>query len=116
MASDSQADKTVKKKLLLVLSSWRDQFKSDPSMTIAAGLYRQCRGDPSKRLSQREFAHLIGLPDEVDKKKVEKEEAKKRAKREKEEKARKDEEDRRQRERNGHQPRRAPFDFEKVVS
>ncbi|KAF8898967.1 hypothetical protein BD779DRAFT_1795515 [Infundibulicybe gibba] len=82
ISSDSNADKRVKKKLLLILGSWRDQFKSDPSMSLVAGLYKQCRG--GRRLSQQELGHLVGLPGAEPDHKNEREEAKKAAKREKE--------------------------------
>ena len=108
LASDPNTDKRVNKKLLLVLKSWRDQFKSDPSMTLVAGLYKQCRGD-GRPLSQQELTHLIGLPSAAEDKKREKEEAKEKAKREKEEK------ERRRKERNEEsRPTRTPFEFEKV--
>ncbi|RDB29003.1 Protein lsb5 [Hypsizygus marmoreus] len=116
ISADSTADKRVRKKLLLVLASWRDQFKSDPSMSLIAGLYSQCSRE-GRRLSQQEVSHLIGLPTVEDKKRAEKEEAKKTAKREKEEakeRARKEAEERRQKERNAaSRSRRAPFNFEK---
>jgi hypothetical protein len=34
----------VKKKLLLMLASWKNQYQNDPSMSMFAGLYGQCRG------------------------------------------------------------------------
>lgn len=122
LASDPGTDKRVYKKLLMVLGSWRDQFKTDPSMTLVAGLYKQCRGE-GRRLSQQEVAHLIGIPPAVeDKKKTEreqKEEVKRKAKQEKQEneRRRREEEERLQRERTeGNQTRRSRFQFEKVHS
>lgn len=119
LASDPSTDKKVYKKLLLVLGSWRDQFKGDPSMTLVAGLYKQCRGE-GRRLSQQEVAHMVGIsPTAEDKKKTEreqKEEAKRKAKQEKQEneKRRREEEERRRKERTeGNKPKRALFPFEK---
>ncbi|KAF9460132.1 hypothetical protein BDZ94DRAFT_1223642 [Collybia nuda] len=113
IASDSNADKRVKKKLLLVLASWRDQFKDDPSMTLIAGLFKQCRGE-GRRLSSQELAHLAGL-DYNNEDSRKKDEAKRKAKREKEEardRLKREENEQRHRERNG-RTNRAPFDFEK---
>jgi hypothetical protein len=121
LASDPSTDKRVNKKLLLVLGSWRDQFKNDPSMKLVAGLYKQCRGD-GRRLSQQELSHLIGIaPTAEDKKKAEREEAKRKVKQHKEEKEKerrqREDEERRQRERTEeNRPRRTLFDFEKVRS
>ncbi|KAF8167688.1 hypothetical protein B0H34DRAFT_682695 [Crassisporium funariophilum] len=111
IAFDSNADKRVKKKLILVLGSWRDQFKSDPSMALVAGLYQQCRGD-GKRVGQQELAHMMGLSlTAEEKKRYEKEDAKKKAKKDRGERERaerrlKEEEDRKRK-------KRVPFDFEK---
>jgi len=107
LSNDSGADKRVKKKLLMVLGSWREQYKDDPSMTVVAGLYKQCRGT-GPRVNQDELANLMGLnlPTE-EKKRTDKHETKKKAKLEKE-RAKKEEEDR--------QKKRVPFDFEKVNS
>ncbi|CAA7265956.1 unnamed protein product [Cyclocybe aegerita] len=107
LANDYNTDKRVKKKVLLVLASWREQYKDDPSMSTVAGLYRQCRGAERRPVGQQELAHMMGLsttPEE--KRKSEKEEAKKLAKqREKEEEARRLEEAKKK--------KRVPFDFEK---
>jgi hypothetical protein len=119
LATDPNTDRRIYKKLILVLGSWRDQFKNDPSMKLVAGLYSQCRGE-GRRLSQQELSHLIGIaPTAEDKKKAEKEEAKRKVKKQKEEKERRQREDeeRRQRERTeGNRPTRTRFDFEKVRS
>jgi hypothetical protein len=103
LSNDSSADKRVKKKLLIVLGSWREQYKDDPSMSNVAGLYKHCRGE-GRRISQQEMANLAGLNlNEEEKRRTEKQEAKKKAKLERAKK----EEDR-------HNKKRAPFDFEKV--
>ncbi|KAJ7651724.1 hypothetical protein DFH06DRAFT_1207948 [Mycena polygramma] len=110
LANDSNTDKKVKKKLLLVLASWQDQFKTDSSMTIVAGLYKQVRHDRTERSHQLE---TLGLPD------VEalEREAKKKAKQEREqakEKQRLEEAERRRKEKERkNRPKRAPFDFQK---
>jgi hypothetical protein len=108
LSNDSTADKRVKKKLLMVLGSWREQYKDDPSMSVVAGLYKQCRGT-GPRHNQEELANLMGLslPTEENKR-TDKQEAKKKAKLEKE-RAKKEVEDRLKK-------KRVPFDFEKVDS
>ena len=121
LASDPGTDKTVYKKLLMVLGSWRDQFKDDPSMTLVAGLYKQCRGQ-NRQLSPQGVTHLIGVPPAVeDKKKIEreqKEDAKRKAKQEKQEneRRRREEEERLRRERTEGNNSRRLFQFEKVHS
>lgn len=104
IANDPNADKRVKKKLILVLGSWRDQFKSDPSMALVAGLYKQCRGD-SRRIGQQELPEVgeyLVSPQPEDKK-AEKEDLKKKEQQERAAKA----QDRQKK-------KRSPFDFEKV--
>ncbi|KAG6821395.1 hypothetical protein H0H93_014192 [Arthromyces matolae] len=111
LSADHSADKKVRKKLLAVLASWHEQFKSDPSMSAIAGLYKQCSRE-GRRQSYHDVAHLIGMPLE-EKKKKDEEEAKQAVKREKEQaKARKLDEERQKRLRQS-QPARTPFVFEK---
>jgi len=113
MTIDPGTNQKVKRKLVAVLASWHQQFKSDPSMALVAGLYKQCKPD-SRRISQQN-AELAGLGlsnFEYERKKLEKDEAKKKAKREKEE-ARERERIRREQERSSGNKRGA-FDFEKV--
>jgi hypothetical protein len=116
LASDPSTDAKVKTKLFAVLASWNAQFKSDPSMSLVANLYKQCR--PS---TQRDRAFPdSALDNDFERKRAQKEEVKKRAKKEKEEakeaeRARKEEEATRERERtkNMHKGKRPPFNFEK---
>lgn len=116
---DNNVDKRVQKKMMLVLMSWHEQFKSDPSMTVVAGLYQQCKRE---KRHVYELTDAVGLTDNSElKRRAEKEEAKRKAKQEKEEareRARLQEEEREERRRkekqNKNRPRRAPFDFEKV--
>ncbi|KAJ7170100.1 hypothetical protein C8R46DRAFT_1091114 [Mycena filopes] len=112
LANDPSTDKKVKKKLILILGSWADQFKSEPSMSAVAGLYKQTRHDRHERTHHLE---TLGLPD-VDA--IERESKKKaKAKEERSQakaKLRQDEVDRRRREKERkNKPKRAPFDFEK---
>jgi len=108
IANEPNTDKRVKKKLILVLASWRDRYKDDPSMSVVAGLYSQCRIDP-KRITHQEIVNLMGLSQSSEeKRRIEKQEAKLKAKQEKEERARKEEDNR-------HKKKTAAFDFEKVV-
>ncbi|KAJ7631181.1 hypothetical protein FB45DRAFT_559037 [Roridomyces roridus] len=109
LANDSFTDKKVKKKLLLVLASWHDQFKSDPSMSIVAGLYKQ-----PKPTQHSQNLNTMGLPDPEA---LDREAKRKAAKLEKEqakEKERLAELERRRLEKERkNRPKRAPFDFEK---
>ncbi|KAG5654705.1 hypothetical protein H0H81_007461 [Sphagnurus paluster] len=115
MSADSNVDQRVRKKLMLVLASWRDQFQSDPSMAPIAGLYKQCSRE-TRRRSNQEVMSVVNYPAE-DTKRIEKEDAKARARKEKEQvKARKLEEERQRRLRQNQErrtPPRAPFVFEK---
>ena len=44
MSQDSLVDLSVRKKLMRILYGWYRQFKDDPSMRVAAGLYVACGG------------------------------------------------------------------------
>ncbi|TFK56705.1 hypothetical protein OE88DRAFT_1730168 [Heliocybe sulcata] len=118
LSSDPSTDPKVKKKLLSVLASWKNQFQGDPSMSLVANLYNQCRPrtsarvDPSSVWANDTESQRASL--EYDKKKREekekKEEAKRKAKEEKErEKQKREEELRKAKMRT----KRRPFDFEK---
>jgi len=128
LATDSGTDPRVKKKLISVFASWHSQFKTDSSMTLVAGLYRQYRpADQRSRQTgdanvEQLFSKIgIGAPagsdigmsaefEKMRKEKDDKELAKKKAK-EAKEKARRAEEDAK---RKRNRPRRQVFDFEKV--
>lgn len=105
-------DKKVKKKLVLVLASWQEQYKTQPSLANLAGLYKQVRHD---REDRSQTLHTMALPD------VEamEREARRKAKQEREqakEKQRLEEAERRRKEKERkNRPKRAPFDFEKVA-
>lgn len=102
VGSDSSGDKRVKKKLLLVLTSWREEYKDDPSMTYFANLYKQCR--VTDRKNQPEMYQLLGVPDiNEEQRRFEKAKAKeKAAKEEDKSKASKP------------KTKRVPFEFERV--
>ncbi|KAF6766616.1 hypothetical protein DFP72DRAFT_26129 [Ephemerocybe angulata] len=106
IGSDITVNKRVKKKLLLVLGSWKEQYASDPSMSLVAGLYKQCR--VSERREQNLY-DLVGLNVEEEKKRIEKQK-KKEEKLALKERARKEEEERRK---NKNKPKRVPFNFER---
>lgn len=121
LASESGTDPKVKKKLVSVLAAWRRQFKDDPSMTLVARLYDQCKLAQNDRASadRRAIENVnlgIGLDVEYVEKRRKEEEAKRRkdedkrkAKEEKERRKREEEE----RKRKASQPRRRkPFNFE----
>ncbi|KAG6877876.1 hypothetical protein C0993_002877 [Termitomyces sp. T159_Od127] len=59
LSADYNADKKVRKKLMAVLASWQEQFKSDPSMSVLAGLYKQCVREGRSQTYQ-DVSHLIG--------------------------------------------------------
>jgi hypothetical protein len=85
LSSDPNADKKVKKKLLLMLASWRDQYQNDTSMSLFAGLYRQCKSDYRVQSPPPELAHMV-IQD------TGKEEKKKAKQKEREERKKKEEE------------------------
>lgn len=106
-----------------MLAAWRRQFKDDPSMTLVARLYDQCKLAQNDRASadRRAIENVnlgIGLDVEYVEKRRKEEEAKRRkdedkrkAKEEKERRKREEEE----RKRKASQPRRRkPFNFEEV--
>ncbi|KAK0455974.1 hypothetical protein EV421DRAFT_1895243 [Armillaria borealis] len=103
LASDSYADKRVKKKLVLVLKSWHEQFQSDPSMSMFSNLYSQ---------TVRDRPHVTDtyLDPEVQQRKVEEAKRKAQEKAEAKERQKLEEE---KRKKNKPKPKRAPFDFEK---
>ncbi|KAG1828383.1 hypothetical protein EV424DRAFT_1386164 [Suillus variegatus] len=117
LSTDPTTDQKVKKKLMVVLASWHSQFKDDPSMSVVAGLFRQCR--PADRRSQGYSNNADPLShgpssdyERKMKERDEKELAKQQAKLEKQEakkRARKAEEDARKKKARS---RRPPFDFE----
>lgn len=106
LSSDPHVDKKVKKKLLLMLASWRDQYQTDPSMSLFAGLYRQCRSDYRVQSPPPELAHMV-VQD------TSKEEKKKAKQKEREERKKKEEEAKRLKTAKGG---RAPFNLEKVAT
>ncbi|TRM65906.1 hypothetical protein BD626DRAFT_566549 [Schizophyllum amplum] len=89
LASDSATDKKVKRKLLLVLGSWHEQFKGDPSMSMVSGLYKQYRPVERRPIEEDPKGEGGGKGEEE-----------------------KEEEEARVRARNKNRPRRAPFNFE----
>jgi len=117
LASDPSTDMKIKKKLLSVLASWNDQFKSDPSMSIVVNLYRQCRPADARRRANVDQDVSQARDDEYDRKreeKIAKEEAKRRQKLEKEAqraRLRQEEESKRKRVKD---KSRKPFNFEEV--
>jgi hypothetical protein len=129
LATDSGTDPKVKRKLISVFASWHSQFKTDPSMTLVAGLYRQYRPADRRSRQHPDDTHVeqliskvgvgadtggdVGMSVEYERRRKEKEEkqlAKMKAK-EAKENARRAEEDAK---RKKNRPRRQPFDFDKV--
>ncbi|KAF7311097.1 VHS domain protein [Mycena chlorophos] len=111
LATDSNTDKKVKKKVQLVLASWADQFKNDPSMSGIAGLYKQTRNDRHERSNQLE---MMGVPDmEAIERRKQKQEAREAREREAREAKEREAEARRKEKERKNRPKRAPFDFEK---
>ena len=128
MASDPTLDPKVKKKLIAVLAAWHAQFKDDPSMTLVAGLYKQCRLDTTHRNSAQ--LHMQGLVmdtenerkarEERERREEEKRKAKEeeRLRKEEEERRRKAEKEERKKKKTSNttqtKPKRKPFNFEEV--
>lgn len=86
LSADPATDANVKKKLLLILSSWKRQFQGDSKMTLVASLYDQCRPVQRRSVDYGPSAEIERRKEKEREKEAqrrEKEEAKKRAKREK---------------------------------
>jgi hypothetical protein len=113
LASDPSTDTKVRKKILSVLASWKMQFDSDPSMSLVAGLYQQCKPRSSReKEKEREREDVVSADEERRREKAEK---KKREKKEKEDKERaKRAEEERKRSGKNKTIRKSTFDFEKV--
>lgn len=109
ITADPSGDPRVKKKVLLVLASWEQQYKSDPQMAHVAGLYRQCK---QHRITQQQtidnVVTSLGLPNQ-ESEATRRKRAKKEAKEAKEKERQQKEEERLRQNR----PRRPAFDFEK---
>ncbi|KAL7285408.1 hypothetical protein ACG7TL_000504 [Trametes sanguinea] len=120
LAADPGTDPKVKKKLASVLAAWHLQFKDDPSMTLVANLYKQCKIAHTHRVTsdhQNIINAGLGPDTEYLERKRKEEEARK--KREEEKRKAKEEKERRKREeeerkRKASQPKtkRKPFNFE----
>ncbi|KIL71716.1 hypothetical protein M378DRAFT_6415 [Amanita muscaria Koide BX008] len=110
VSSDSTTDKRVKKKLQSVLASWRDQYRSEPSMTLFANLHKQCKGGTRPLNGPVDVSQVHGHDNAKEDKKKAKEETKKRQKTEREEQRRKEEEEKRNK---ATRARRVPFNLEK---
>jgi LAS seventeen-binding protein 5 len=111
LATESTTNPKVKKKLMAVLLSWQNQFKSDPSMTLVAGLYKQCRHQVSHP-KDKEIADLWVPQPSGEEERLKKEEKE----RKRMEKEKREEEKRRQKSKNKPKTRRERFDFDKVRS
>ncbi|KIK70762.1 hypothetical protein GYMLUDRAFT_210194 [Collybiopsis luxurians FD-317 M1] len=103
IAQDRSADKRVQKKLKLVLVSWHEHFKGDPSMRSVSELYHMCKDVPQT---------VDPMEVEASRRRAEKEETKRKLKQEKEEARRKEAEERLQQKQMKNRPRRAAFNFE----
>ncbi|KAG5719666.1 Protein lsb5 [Termitomyces sp. T112] len=64
LSADHTVDKKVRKKLIAVLASWQEQFKSDSSMSAVAGLYKQCIRE-GRYQTYRDVAHPVGTEDNM---------------------------------------------------
>uniref|UniRef100_A0A0W0FG83 VHS domain-containing protein n=1 Tax=Moniliophthora roreri TaxID=221103 RepID=A0A0W0FG83_MONRR len=109
IATDRSADKRVQKKLKLVLLSWHEQFKSEPSMRTVSDLYLMFK---EKRYSSED---PMGVMDPAALQARAEKEAKRKAKQEKEERARQEEEERK-RQKQRAKTKRQPFNFEQAHS
>lgn len=107
-----------------MLAAWHLQFKDDPSMTLVANLYKQCKVAHSTRVStdRRALDNVnagLGVDAEYIERKKKEDEARKRREEEKrkakEDKARrKVEEEERKRKAAQPKTKRKPFNFEQV--
>ncbi|KDQ63321.1 hypothetical protein JAAARDRAFT_120204 [Jaapia argillacea MUCL 33604] len=113
LASDSSTDPKVKRKLLNVLASWKNQFQGDSSMQFVANLYGQCR--PTTHVTRTVDPDAVLADQEYEKRKREekerKEDAKRKAREDKEKERLKREEDAKKAKQK--KTKRQPFDFEK---
>ncbi|KAK0208837.1 hypothetical protein DFS33DRAFT_1414243 [Desarmillaria ectypa] len=102
LASDSYGNKRVKKKLILVLKSWHEQFQSDPSMSIFSNLYSQ---------TVRDRPHVTDtyLDPEIQQRKVEEAKRKVQEKAEAKERQKQEEEKRKEEKRKKKQPKSKPI-------
>lgn len=108
VGGDPSGNKRVKRKLLFLLTAWREQYKDDLPMAYFANLYKHCR--VSDRKHHDELYNLLGSPNvQEDLRRAEKVKAKE-EKRAAKERARAEEEKRAANSRT----RRAPFDFARV--
>lgn len=123
LASDPSTDPKVKKKIMSVLASWHAQFKDDPSMSLVAGLYQQCRPASRIRAEQQSLntANIGYYDDAAERRKREererkekKEEEKRKAKEAKEAEKLKHKQEEEARRKRAAQPKRRPFNFEEV--
>ncbi|KAJ4485896.1 hypothetical protein J3R30DRAFT_3442746 [Lentinula aciculospora] len=106
IAGDRAAEKRVQKKLKLVLISWHEQFKTDPSMRSVSELYHMCKDiQPAKPA-------IDPMEVEAARKRADKEEAKRKAKLEKDEARKREEAERLKQKQMKNRPKRAPFNFE----
>jgi LAS seventeen-binding protein 5 len=97
-------DPAVKKKLFVVLASWKHQFQGDPKMKLVASLYDQCK------LAKRRAADPIPLVMEAAAIDAEK---RRRQKEARERESKRKEEERETRIRETRRPKRRAFDFER---
>ena len=93
----------VKKKLLLMLLSWKNQYQNDPSMSMFAGLYRQCRGDNRMQSPPAEAPTVSNDTSKEEKKKAKQKQEQERRNKEEEAKRKKT-------------AKRVPFNLEKVTT
>ncbi|KAF8349692.1 hypothetical protein F5887DRAFT_1069969 [Amanita rubescens] len=89
LSSDPQTDTKVKKKLLLMLASWRNQYQNDPSMSMFAGLYGQCRGVSRMQSPPAEASTVSNDTSKEEKKKAKQKQERERRNKEAEEARRK---------------------------
>ncbi|KAF8516706.1 hypothetical protein BU17DRAFT_50693 [Hysterangium stoloniferum] len=117
LAIDPTGDPAVKKKVLIVLASWKRQFQDDPKMKLVASLFDQCRPTTHRKSAEHSAQPVVSEEyaarererererEERGAAKREKEAAKIRARREKEE-------ERQRKSKDARRPKRKPFNFE----
>lgn len=125
LAADPTTHPDVKKKLLIVLASWKRQFQDDPKMKLVASLYDQCRphtrrsgdygGAHSEEIAAREKERELEREREREREREERETAKRLREEAKSAKERAKKEEKEERERKlkeARRPKRRAFNLE----
>ncbi|GAA5824446.1 hypothetical protein JCM10212_001456, partial [Sporobolomyces blumeae] len=117
-AGDPHTDARVKKKIMSVLASWHRQFKDDPKMQLAAGLYRACGGGAAREAQAARTAAQEAYEKERERHereaaaRAERKASEFRARQAEKDRVAKEKADKARRKQQGQRSRRPPFNFE----